>query len=133
MGTAISMSGLAGQLAESVLVPFGRGGDVALLLGVLGATILITELVTNNAAAVLMFPIALEVASQAGLAPRAFVIAVALGASASFLTPVGYQTNTMVYAMGGYRFVDFPRVGLPLTAIVLAVAAFMLPAAWPLR
>ena len=133
LGAAITASGLDGQIAASILAPLSRWGDLALLLGVLAATVLVTELITNNAAAILMFPIALATAGQAGLDPRAFAIAVALGASASFLSPIGYQTNTMVYAMGGYRYSDFARVGLPLTVLMIVVAAIVLPVAWPLR
>jgi di/tricarboxylate transporter len=81
---------------------------------------------------VLMWPIALATATSAGLDPRAFAVAVMLGASMDFLTPVGYQTNTMVYGMGGYRFADFPRLGFPLTLVTLATAALVIPIAWPL-
>ena len=133
LGTAISASGLDDQIAARVIRPLGLLGDTALLLGVLVATLCVTELITNNAAAVLMFPIASAAASQSGLDPRSFAVAVALGASASFLSPIGYQTNTMVYAMGGYRFTDFTRLGLPLTIIVVAVATVVIPIAWPLR
>ncbi len=133
LGTAISASGLADQIVLLFIQPLGLLGDTALLLGVLVGTMCLTELITNNAAAVLMFPIATAAAAQAGLDPRGFAIAVALGASASFLSPIGYQTNTMVYAMGGYRFTDFTRLGLPLTILVLVVAGVVLPVAWPLR
>ena len=133
IGSAVMASGLDRQLGTIVIGSLGRWGDLALLLGVLSATVLTTELITNNAAAILMFPVGMATASQAGLDPRAFAIAVALGASASFLSPIGYQTNTMVYAMGGYHYTDFARVGLPLTVIMLAVAALVLPIAWPLR
>ena len=133
LGTAISASGLADVIAAVVIGPLGQWGDTAVLLGVLVVTISATELITNNAAAVLMFPIALATASQAGLDPRCFAMAVALGASASFLSPIGYQTNTMVFAMGGYRFTDFMRVGCPLTVIVVVVAALLLPLMWPLQ
>ena len=133
LGTAISASGLADQIVLLLIQPLGLLGDTAMLLGVLIATICLTELITNNAAAVLMFPIATAAAAQAGLDARGFAIAVALGASASFLSPIGYQTNTMVYAMGGYRFTDFARLGLPLTILVLVVAGVVLPVAWPLQ
>ena len=133
LGAAITASGLDAQIASSILAPLGRWGDLALLLGVLGATVLATELITNNAAAILMFPIAVATAGQADLDLRSFAIAVALGASASFLSPIGYQTNTMVYAMGGYRYTDFARVGLPLTVLMVVVAAVVLPMVWPLR
>jgi di/tricarboxylate transporter len=132
LGNAIETSGLASQIADLVVGPLGDYGDVGLLLGVLVSTTLLTELITNNAAAVLMFPIALATATQAGLDPRPFAIAIAVAASSSFLTPIGYQTNTMVYGMGGYRFADFARVGAPLTIVVLVVATLVIPVFWPL-
>ncbi len=133
LGAAMLQSGLAATTGRLLVDGFGRYGDLGILLGVLLATTVLTELVTNNAAAILMFPIAMATASGAGLAPRPFAIAVALGASASFLTPIGYQTNTMVYGMGGYRFTDFTRAGSPLTLIMLAVGLLVIPLAWPLR
>ncbi len=133
IGNAIEESGLAQQIARLVVGPLGELGDIGLLLGVLVATMLLTELITNNAAAVLMFPIAMATAVQAGLDPRGFAIAIAVAASASFLTPIGYQTNTIVYGMGGYRFTDFARVGAPLTVLVLLVAALVIPIFWPLQ
>ena len=133
LGAAIAQSGLADQIALTLIRPLAMLGDTTLLLGILIGTMCLTELITNNAAAVLMFPIATAAAAQAGLDPRGFAIAVALGASASFLSPIGYQTNTMVYAMGGYRFTDFTRLGLPLTVLVVVVAGLVLPIAWPLR
>jgi len=133
LGNAIESSGLASQVADLVVGPLGDYGDLGLLVGVLVSTMILTELITNNAAAVLMFPIALATASEAGLDPRGFAIAIAIAASSSFLTPIGYQTNTMVYGMGGYRFADFARVGAPLTILVLVVATLVIPVFWPLR
>lgn len=132
LGAALDTSGLAAKLADGLVSSFSRFGDLGLLLGVLVATVCLTELITNNAAAVLMFPIAIATATQAGLQPRAFAIAVAVGASSSFLSPIGYQTNTMVYGMGGYRFLDFARVGFPLTVVVLVMSAIFIPLSWPL-
>jgi di/tricarboxylate transporter len=133
LGAAIAASGLAEQIASTLLSGFDSFGDLGVLLGVLIATLLLTELITNNAAAVLMFPIAVSTAAQAGLDPRPFAIAVALAPSCSFLTPIGYQTNTMVYGMGGYRFWDFARVGFPLTLLVILLAVLVIPLAWPLQ
>lgn len=133
LGAALQTSGLAQSLASGLISVFDPFGDLGLLLGVLLATIVLTELITNNAAAVLMFPIAFATATQAGLEPRGFAIAVAIGASASFLSPIGYQTNTMVYGMGGYRFTDFARLGFPLTIVVVVLAAIFIPLSWPLR
>ena len=94
------------------------------------ATIVVTEMISNNAAAALLFPVALATATSAGLDPRPFAIAVAIGASSSFLTPIGYQTNTMVYGIGGYRFTDFARLGFPLVIVMVAVSLVMIPI-WP--
>ena len=94
------------------------------------ATIVLTELVSNAAAAAIMVPIALVVAQQVGEDPRGFAIAIAIAASASFLTPIGYQTNTMVYGPGGYRFGDYARLGLPLTATVVVITVILTPMLW---
>lgn len=131
LGAAMSASGLADEIAGLLIGGLGDLGNVGLLLGVLLATALLTELITNNAAAVLMFPIAISTAAQAGIDPRGFAIAVAIGASSSFLSPIGYQTNTMVYGMGGYHFGDFARVGFPLTILMLVVAVVFIPLSWP--
>jgi di/tricarboxylate transporter len=80
----------------------------------------LTEFISNNAAAALMFPIGMATAGQLDADPRAFAIAIAVAASNSFLTPIGYQTNTMVYGPGGYRFGDYIRLGAPLTAATIA-------------
>ena len=133
LGRAIEQSGLAGDLANAVIEPLGRFGDLGLLFGVLIATIIVTEMISNNAAAVLLFPIAITTAAQAGLDPRPFAIAVALGASSSFLTPIGYQTNTMVYGIGGYRFGDFARLGFPLAILMIICALIFIPLGWPLH
>jgi di/tricarboxylate transporter len=132
LGAALQTSGLAETIASGLISAFDPFGDVGLLLGVLLATILLTEMITNNAAAVLMFPIAFATSTQAGLDPRGFAIAVAIGASASFLSPIGYQTNTMVYGMGGYRFTDFFRLGFPLTIVMVILAVIFIPLSWPL-
>jgi di/tricarboxylate transporter len=91
---------------------------------------LLTELITNVAAAALMVPIALDVAARVDAEPTGFAVAVALAASASFLTPVGYQTNTIVYGLGGYRFRDYWRLGLPMAAVTLATILVVVPLIW---
>ncbi len=133
IGAAMSASGLATEIADVLIGAFGSFGDLGLIVGILIATVILTELITNNAAAVLMFPIALAAAEQAGIDTHAVAIAVAIGASSSFLSPIGYQTNTMVYGMGGYRFGDFARVGAPLTVLMIVVAVIFIPLSWPLR
>jgi di/tricarboxylate transporter len=94
-------------------------------------TMVLTELLSNNAVAALMIPIALGIAAEAGLAARPFVIAVTIAASAAFATPIGYQTNTYVYGIGGYRFSDFLRIGIPLNLICFVVAMVVIPRVWP--
>jgi di/tricarboxylate transporter len=133
VGEAISSSGLASTIAGGIVTTLQRFGDIGILAGVLLATMALTELIANNAAAVLMFPIAMAVAGQHGMSPRALAVAVAIGASASFLAPIGYQTNMMVYGMGGYRFTDFTRLGAPITVTSFVVALLTIPLGWPLR
>src|SRR5690606_28807343 len=130
LGSAIAASGLAETIARGMIdvsIPLGPTG---VLLSIVLATILFTELVTNNAAAALVFPIAMAAAESAGLEPRGAAVAVALGASASFLTPIGYQTNTMVYGLGGYRFTDYPRLGSALTLAVAVGILLLVPRFW---
>ncbi len=127
VGAAIEDSGLAGVLAGGLVGAAQDLGAVAVLAGVALCTLVLTELITNNAAAVLMFPIALAAASVVEVEPRAFIWAVALVASASFLTPIGYQTNAMVYGAGRYRFGDYARLGTPVAlgvaiSVVLGIA-----------
>ncbi|MCB2224545.1 MAG: SLC13 family permease [Actinobacteria bacterium] len=122
VGAAILKTGLADQVADVIIGGLGGLGHWAVLLGVILATVALTETVTNNAAAVLMFPIAVQVAGHVGGDPRGFAMAVAVVASASFLTPIGYQTNTMVWGPGGYRFTDYARLGAPLTAVAVVIA-----------
>ncbi len=118
IGAAIEKSGLAAIVADWIVGWAMQLGPVAVLASIVLATLIVTELITNNAAVVLIFPIAAAAAVQIGVDPRAFGIAIAIAASASFLTPIGYQTNAMVYGPGGYRFGDYFRLGLPLTLLV---------------
>ena len=121
LGRALEVTGLATTVAHGIMAPFDALGPSGALLGLLIATIALTELITNNAAVVLMFPVAMVVAATHGLDPRAASLAIAIAASASFLTPIGYQTNTMVFGPGGYRFGDYIRLGLPLTLLLIVV------------
>ena len=91
---------------------------------------ILTEILSNNAVAALMVPIALGIASEVGLDPRPFIIAVAFAASAAFATPIGYQTNTYVYGIGGYRFKDFIKIGVPLNLLCFLVAMYVIPRIW---
>lgn len=131
IGSAVEQTGLAETLAHGFI---GLAGDstYAALTGLFVSTVLISSIVTNNAAAVIMLPIAVNLALGASNAPMAYAVVVAIGASASFLTPIGYQTNLMVYGPGGYRFTDFLRLGAPLTLLVGAVTIALAPWVWPL-
>ena len=138
--TIAAAFGLSKALVNSGLVPAVAKG-LALLTadigsyGVLAAVYLMTSVsaatVGNNAAAALAFPFAVAIAGQTGANPRPFVMAVVFAASASFVSPLSYQTNLMVYGPGGYRFADFIRVGLPLNLMLLACAAILIPLVWP--
>lgn len=124
-------SGAAERLAEGLLMgvtQFGPYGALALILVV---TWILTELMSNNAAAALAFPVALGVAQQTGLDPKPFVMAVLYGASCSFLTPYGYQTNLMVMSPGRYRLADYLRAGAPIALVFLAVALVAIPVFFP--
>jgi len=97
---------------------------LALIIAIYAATSVLTETVTNNAVAVIMTPIAIGIAGQNGVDPRPLIIAVMFAASASFATPIGYQTNTMVYAAADYRFSDFVKIGVPMNVIVGLATCF---------
>ena len=103
----------------------------AVLAGVYVLTSFLTEIITNNAVAVLMTPLAIGLAGHMGVDPRPFVIGVMFAASASFATPIGYQTNTMVYSAGGYHFSDFLKVGAPLNILLGITSICLIPVFWP--
>ncbi len=121
LAAALDSSGLAHGTAVVLADVFGRLGPKGVLAGLVLTTLALKAVVTNNAAAALMVPVALSTAGEMGLAVRPVIIAVTVAASASFLTPIGYQTNLMVYGPGGYKFGDYARLGIPLTVLVLAV------------
>ncbi len=130
IGYALEKSGAAASIASIVLQAVQGLGPRALLAAVFVFASGLTGFITNNAAAALAFPVALSAAKGAGLDPHPFVIAVAVAASASFASPVAYQTNMMVYGPGGYRFTDFVRVGLPLHLLYLVVSVLLIPMIW---
>jgi di/tricarboxylate transporter len=131
LGVAVEESGLAAALANLVVNSAAPLGEYGLLAAVLLATMVVTEVISNTAAAALMFPIAIAVAEQSGSSAMPFAVIVIFGASLSFLTPIGYQTNTMVWAMGGYRYTDFARLGAPLTLLVLVATPALVPIFFP--
>jgi len=131
LAQALQKTGAAEAIAHLVVHTTESLGPRVTLLAVYLITTFFTELITNNAAAALIFPFAVVIAQDLGVSPRPFVIAVAFAASASFITPIGYQTNMMVYGPGGYRFTDFIRVGLPLNIILCLTATLLIPIFWP--
>jgi len=130
LGLAMEKSGAAALLAESTLGRAGALGPVTVLALLYLLTAVLTELMSNNATAVLMAPIAISTAAALGVDAKPLLMAVCFAASTSFATPVGYQTNTMVYHPGGYRYTDFMRVGIPLNLIFWVLAVFFIPKFW---
>lgn len=124
-------TGLADNLAQTLLGAIDGYGVFGAFVGVYLLTLLLTELVTNNAAAALAFPIAYAIALNYGVDARPFIMAVVFGASASFISPYGYQTNLMVFNAGNYRFSDFVRLGLPLSVLYSLIVIFMVPIIFP--
>lgn len=131
LGLALEKTGLAAAVADQVVALGGGLGPRAVLAGIWILTVLLTAGVSNNAVVLLMAPIGLSVAQDLSVDPRPFLVAITLGASVCFLTPVGYQTNAMILGPGSYRFSDFARVGLPLTVVMLLVTVLLVPMFWP--
>ena len=128
---ALQNTGLAGIISDSLYQQLSLLGPTAAIAGVFLATLLMTEVMTNNAAAALGFPIAFGLAESFGLNYMPFVMAVAYGASASFLSPYGYTTNLMVQNLGNYSFSDYVRIGLPVSLVYSSVAIFLIPRVFP--
>jgi di/tricarboxylate transporter len=132
IGTSMEKTGAAMLIVANLALVAGSLGPLAVLSAIYLITSALTEIMSNNAAAILLTPIAMGLAVQLGVDPRPFVVAVMFAASASFATPIGYQTNTFVYSAGGYRFIDFVKIGLPLNILLWAVATLIIPIFWPL-
>jgi di/tricarboxylate transporter len=133
IGKAMETSGLAGVAASVVIDALNPLGPVAVLAGIYVLTLIFTELVTNNAAAALAFPIAYATAHTLGVNFLPFAVVIAIAASAGFATPLGYQTHLMVYGAGGYRFNDYLRIGIPLDLIAMVMTVSLAPWFFPLR
>ena len=131
LGIAMQKSGLAQGMADIAVLLGGGFGPLAMLAAIYLLTALLTELMSNNAAAVLVTPIAFSTAVSLGVSPTPFLVAVLFAASTSFSTPVGYQTNLMVYNAGNYRFRDFLRMGVPLNLLFWGVAMMLIPHYFP--
>jgi len=131
LSQALTNSGLVNVLTDTLHNNLAVLGPYAALTGIYLGTLLLTELMTNNAAAALSFPVAFGLAESYGLSHMPFVMAVAYGASASFLTPYGYTTNLMVQNLGGYELRDYFRAGLPLSLIYSTIVIFLIPRLFP--
>ena len=139
VGKAMEVTGGARMLADSIMAVFGNYHPTVILAVVYLLSSILTELISNNAVAVLLTPIvikiaqSIEFAGQMGVDARPFIVAMMFGCSASFATPIGYQTNTYVYGAGGYRFSDFPKIGVPLNLILWLAATALIPVFWPFK
>ena len=132
LGAAMEKTGASMLLAEGMIDGVGGFGPIVLLAAFFGVTMLLTEVMSNNATVALLLPIAITAAHSIDANPRTFIFAVVFAASSSFMTPVGYQTNTMIYGPGQYRFMDFVRVGAPLNLIFWVLGTLLIPWFWPL-
>jgi di/tricarboxylate transporter len=130
LGTAMDKSGAAHLYAQGFLSLFRGFGPQAVMAGILLVTSISTQVLSNNATAVLIVPIAISSALSMGVDPKPFIIAVCFGASACFATPIGYQTNLLVYSPGSYRFGDYLKMGIPLNLLVLLAASVFIPMIW---
>lgn len=128
---AMENSGVADLLAGYIISLSHDYGAYVLLAVLFIITNIFTELITNNAAAALSFPLALSISSQLGVSPMPFFVVICMAASASFSTPIGYQTNLIVQGIGNYKFTDFVRIGLPLNIITFLISVFVIPQIWP--
>lgn len=131
LGIALESTGAAKLLSDGIVTVFGPFGPWVLLSALYFATSVLTEIMSNAATAVLLTPIAITAATAMGVDARPFLVAVTFAASSSFMTPVGYQTNTLIYGPGAYRFTDFLRVGTPLNIIFWILCTVLIPVYWP--
>ncbi|WP_370401905.1 SLC13 family permease [Sulfitobacter sp. JB4-11] len=131
VGAALQSSGAVTLVVEAIAPTLGVMPPALVIFCVFLLTTILTEIVSNNAVAVIMTPIAISLAAALGLDARPLVVAVMIAASCAFATPIGYQTNTLVYGPGGYRFTDFMKVGIPLNLSMSVVASIVIPFVWP--
>jgi di/tricarboxylate transporter len=131
IGTGMDKTGGATTLANQVVAWLGPLGPWGILCGIYLLSNILTEMISNNAVAVVIAPIAIRIAEAVDVSPVPMLVAVMFGASASFATPIGYQTNTYVFGAGGYQFKDFVKVGLPLNLLLWILASVLIPIIWP--
>lgn len=131
LGLAMEKTGATRLYADYFLRLFAGQGPGMVLFGVILLSSVFTHVLSNNATAVLLLPIALSTAVSLGVSPRPFIIGICMGASACFATPIGYQTNLLVFGPGGYRFLDYIKLGLPLNILVIVLSSIFIPRIWP--
>jgi di/tricarboxylate transporter len=131
LGHAMITTGTAEAIARSALLPLGAWSPYAALAGLFAITTLLTSIMSNNSTAAVLAPIGIATAQALGVDTKPFLMAVCYAASTSLLTPIGYQTNTMIYGPGGYRFWDFARAGWPVNLAFLVLSVFLIPRIWP--
>ncbi len=132
LSTALEKTGAATLYAETFLRVFAPAGPVSILAAVILLTSISTQILSNNATAILVLPMAIATATGLDVDPKPFIMAVCFGASACFATPIGYQTNLLVYGPGGYRFSDYLKLGIPLNLLVIVMGTLFIPVIWPL-
>jgi len=131
LGAAMEKTGASQFYAQSFLSLFKGAGPIVVLGGIMLLTSIGTQLLSNNATAVLLLPVAVSTALSLGVNPKPFIIAVCFGASACFASPIGYQTNLLVYGPGNYRFSDYLKLGIPLNLLVIIMGTLLIPVFWP--
>ena len=127
VGAALQNSGAISLIVDSISPTLSDLPPFAVIFAVFLLTTILTEIVSNNAVAVIMTPIAISLAAALGIDPRPLVVAVMIAASCAFATPIGYQTNTLVYGPGGYKFTDFMRIGMPLNLSMSLICSAAIP------
>ena len=133
LGTALSKTGAAALLGNALVSALGKDGILVLLVGLLGLTILFTQVMNGAAVAAIMAPVGIQIGQMVGADPRALAMGVALATSLAFITPLGHPVNMLVMGPGGYKFRDYAKVGFLLTVIIFGVILIFLPVFWPLR
>jgi di/tricarboxylate transporter len=131
LSAALEKTGAAEFYARAFLNLFSGASPTLVLGGVILLTSICTHILSNNATAILLLPIAISAAEGLGVDPKPFIVAVCFGASACFATPIGYQTNLLVYGPGGYRFSDYFKLGMPLNLLVLVMGSLFISMIWP--